>query len=136
MLIIKELILKILNAFLGVTRRSISYQIANTVQISNIAGSAAAVILPDGYYVVFFSMGFKTTTTRGTASAVFRFVSPDGYVMETVNPYFYPSVTSGVYGYSYGNSDGYWMGTNREWTANTEYRCTGVGLMRETSTHI
>lgn len=136
MLDLKALLAKILSVLVGLTPSSISYQIANTTQISNIAGGINGIRLPDGHYVVFFSLGFKTNTTRGTATGVFRFVLADGYILQAVNPYFFPCITSGATGFSYGNSEGYWLGTSKQWTANTDYRVSGVGIFNKTNTHI
>ncbi len=131
MLIIKELILKVLNVILGLVRFTVSYQVANSNQISHIAGSATAVMLPNGDYVVFFTYGFRTNTTRGNATAVFR-IAVDGYLLEAVSPYFFPCTVNGAFGYSFGNNDGYWFNTSQQWNANTDHRISVVGLMRKT----
>lgn len=136
MLDLKALLAKILNTLIGLKPSAISYQIANTNHISNIAGSIQSIMLPSGHYIMFFALGFRTNTTRGSEAAVFRFVTQDGYVLSTVNPYFFPCITSGATGFSYGNSEGYWMGTSQQWNANTDYRVSGVGLFNKTNTHI
>ena len=136
MLDLKELLAKILNTLIGLKPSAISYQIANTTQISNIAGSIQSIMLPSGHHIMFFALGFKTNTTRGASTGVFRLVTQDGYVLRAVNPYFYTCITSGSIGNSYTNTDGYWFNTNVQWNANTEYRVSGVGLFNKTNTHI
>lgn len=114
----------------------VSWQIANTNQITNTAGSAKAFMLANGQYVVFFAVAFKTNTTRGASTGVFRLVSEDGYVLQGAQPYFFTCLTSGSMGNSYTNTDGYWFSTNVQWNANSEYRVSGVGIFTKTNTHI
>lgn len=115
---------------------AVSWQSANITQITKTAGSAKAFMLANGQYVVFFAFAFSTNTTRGASTAVFRLVSEDGYVLQGAHPYFFTCITSGSMGNSYTNTDGYWFNTNVQWTANTEYRVSGVGIFTKTSTHI
>lgn len=136
MLDLKAILAKILNVVVGLKLSSVSYQIANTNHIRNVAGSIQSIMLPSGHYIMFFALAFVTNTTRGASTAVFRFVAQDGYVFSAVNPYFYTCITNGSMGNSYGNNDGYFFNTNVQWNANTEYRVSGVGLFNKTNTHI
>lgn len=134
MLIVKSTLMKIADALVGLKAVNLSWQVANTNQITKVAGSAKGIKLPDGNYVVFFSLGFKTSTTRGASTAVFRLVSDDGYLLEATCPYWFTGLTSGSMGNIYANDPAYYFLTNTSWTANTEVRVQGVGYMRKTST--
>ena len=130
MLDLKALLAKILTALFGLVVSSGSYQLANSTVMTVNTAQMHYIKLPDGHYLVAFVFGIKTTQTRTDLAAVRIVVNR--HVLGFTDPYFFMSVVSGSWRNSYGNNQGYWLNAAGTWTANTEYRVSGVAIMYDT----
>lgn len=102
--------------------------LANSQQISKIAGEAYGIRIQDGLIVCFMSLGFKPSSVRAGGLAVFK-LQVDGQDIVPVEPYFLPCSysTESRMRFSYRSEASTGFFTNPvAWEANVDLRISGV----------
>ena len=113
---------------------TVSMQLANSNVMTALTDATCAWRLYGDTYIVGFSLGVKTTQAR-TNLTVLR-LHMDGYIMRPYVPYFFPCSVGGTFVNCYTNNDAYWFTVPTTWSANTEFRISGMGFMKKTTFHI